>query len=207
METSIPHQHVKALNTTHLRIMPVHLYGGRTLFNLGRLCLLTLLTPLHLLTKAAQCPAGRPVHKHNRSTNKLGHNLEPMIWEESDTDSPRQAECGDYDADSPLRTIQANNAESATTDKGDGDLTTHHDAVDNDEEEIAVQASEDVEAVIQSSVVELVEDLHPDEGVEHNGSPLVFGVVEEVATFGEVEDEGDGELENCLADDHLPHGD
>ena len=74
-----------------------------------------------------------------------------------------------------------------------------------------MDAGEDIEFVIETTVVELVEDLHPHEGVEYHGRELLFlfwvadVVVPKDLLAGEVEDECDGELEDCLANDHFPH--
>lgn len=103
-------------------------------------------------------------------------------------------------------------AEGLATNKDDGNLGADHNAVDDDEEVVAVNTLKDVELIIQPTVVELVEDLHPHKGVEDHGVELellvfVVGVIAEDGVAGEVEDQGSSQLEDCLADDHLPHVD
>ena len=106
--------------------------------------------------------------------------------------------------------IDRSDLESTTTNENDGDLSANHDTVDADKEEVALKTSEDVELVVQTAVVEFVEDLHPDKSVEDHGVKLELlrGVVEVVfedASTGEVENESDNQLEDRLSDDHLPH--
>lgn len=73
-----------------------------------------------------------------------------------------------------------------------------------------MDADEDVELVVETTAVELVEDLHPDEHVEDYGIELELlrgdgGVVAEDGVASEVENQDDDDLEDGLADDHLPH--
>ena len=74
-----------------------------------------------------------------------------------------------------------------------------------------MNAGENIKLVIETTIVELVEDLHPDKSIKHHGRQLFFLfwianiVVPEDLLAGEVEDKCDGELEDCLADDHFPH--
>ncbi len=136
--------------------------------------------------------------------------MEGLVREESDEDGPWQAERGEDDTDGPLLAIDVSDAECTTTNEDDGDLCTNHDAVDANEEVVVLQTSENVELVIQTTIVELVEDLHPNESVENHGVELkllcrVAQVVLEDSTSSEVEDESDNQLEDSLTDDHLPH--
>lgn len=69
---------------------------------------------------------------------------------------------------------------------------------------------EDVEVIVQTAVVVLVEYLHPDERVEDNGGEHLLRLfLPEVSAddfvSGKVEHEGYGELVDGLAQDHLPH--
>lgn len=89
-------------------------------------------------------------------------------------------------------------------------MQTDHDGVDEDEEQVAVDADKHVELVVETTAVELVEDLHPDEHVEDDGIELELfgrdgGVVAEDGVAGKVENQDDDDLEDGLADDHLPH--
>lgn len=73
-----------------------------------------------------------------------------------------------------------------------------------------MNADKHVELVVETTAVELVEDLHPDEHVEDDGVELEFlrgdgGVVAEDRVASEVENQDDDDLEDGLADDHLPH--
>lgn len=57
-------------------------------------------------------------------------------------------------------------------------------------------------------VLVLVENLHPDESIEDQGSQLIMlflsFVAEDLVTC-EIQDECDDQLEDSLADNHLPH--
>ena len=68
-----------------------------------------------------------------------------------------------------------------------------------------MDAHEDVELVVQTSVVVLVEDLEPDEHVEDDGAPFVLGIAEELGP-GEVDDECCGDLQYLLALNWYSHG-
>ena len=124
----------------------------------------------------------------------------------NDTDGQRE-ETQDYRV-APLSTVESGHLEGDTTNEDDHRLTTNHDSQDDDEEPVVGDALENIETVIEPAVVQCVEDLHPDEGVEDQGwqlLPLVFAVVAEDRLAGKVEDKGDDQLVNCLTDDHLPH--
>jgi hypothetical protein len=73
-----------------------------------------------------------------------------------------------------------------------------------------VDADKNIELVVKTSAVEFVEDLHPDKDIEDDGVELELlaldaRVVVEDGTTGEVENENDDQLEDGLANDHLPH--
>lgn len=144
--------------------------------------------------------------------NKVNDLGEPLVREYSDQHTPRQTESSNNDGDSPLNTIETVGVdiENAVTNKDDGDLESDHDAVDEDEEQVAVDADKDVKLVVEASAVEFVEDLHPDEDVEDDGVELELfgleaGVVVKDGAAGEVENEDNDQLEDGLTDDHLPH--
>lgn len=142
----------------------------------------------------------------------MSNAVEDWVGEETDEDGPWQAESGEENADGPLDTVNLGDAECSSSNKDNGDLSSNHDAVDTDEEEVALETSKDVELVVETTVVELVEDLHPDESVKDHGVELkllgwVGSVILEDLGSGKVEDEGDNELEDGLTDDHLPHVD
>lgn len=129
------------------------------------------------------------------------------VGEEAHADSPWHAEDGQHNGDGPLWTTDTarDDGEGLATDENDGDLQTDHENVNEDEELIALQTLKDVVLVVQSSVVELIENLHPHKGIEDDGAELGVGVAREDAGAGKVQNKGDDELENSLADDHLPH--
>lgn len=132
------------------------------------------------------------------------------IREETDEDCHWEREGSEDKADSPLYAINRCNAEGTATNKDDCYLGADHDTVDTDEEEIALKTFEDVEFVVETTVVELVEDLHPDESVEDHGIELellsrVGDIVAEDLLACKVENEGHDQLEDGLADDHFPH--
>lgn len=90
----------------------------------------------------------------------------------------------------------------------DYDLTPNDDELNPNEKPITLYTLEYVEFVIESSVVVLVEYLHPNKGIEYQSLQLrLFTVAligkERPAT--EIQDKRDNELENRLPDDHLPH--
>ncbi len=101
--------------------------------------------------------------------------------------------------------MDPDDAEGSTAEECNDDLTPDHDTVDPDEEPVPVQTSQDIEFVVQPAVVELVEDLHPDEGVEDDRAADILWIVEEFLPRAEVQDQGYGELEDGLSDYHLPH--
>ena len=51
-------------------------------------------------------------------------------------------------------------------DEDDHDLSPNNDELDGNEEVVPVHSFEDVHFVVDASIVILVEDLHPDEGIE-----------------------------------------
>jgi hypothetical protein len=87
--------------------------------------------------------------------------------------------------------FDCDNAECSATVKRNDYLAANHDAVDTNEKPIAMQASEDIESIVQTSIVEFIEDLHPHEGVEHDGPSVLLRVVEEVLARTEVENQSD----------------
>lgn len=110
---------------------------------------------------------------------------------EPENKCPRETAQGTDDAESPLRPIQRRHFQSRTTNEDDHDLTTDHDAIDTKEPVVLEHAFEDVELVVKPSVVELVENLHPHEGIEDYRVEfkLLVGVTEIVSknlTTGEI---------------------
>jgi hypothetical protein len=88
--------------------------------------------------------------------------------------------------------------------------TNDHDR-DADEKPVGEDALKHVNLVVDTAVVEDVEDLHPHKDVEDEGVELellvgVREVVAENVSTGEVEHEDDSELVDVLAGHLLPHG-
>jgi hypothetical protein len=110
----------------------------------------------------------RSQHSSNATHTAIKDNTEPSIREAAYQDTPKQTRQCRKQRDSPLSPIKPSNTECLTPDKNNHDLPCYHDAIDPQEPEVAMDAFENVEFVIQSAVVDLVEDLHPDERVEHD---------------------------------------
>lgn len=190
----------------------------RLLLTLPLLQRTSILLIIRLLTlpKQPHEPTPTPRHAvispHKRRRKETGNLCEPLIREYPNQHTPRQTKRRNKDRNRPLHTIQTIgvNVENTASDEDDSDLQTDHDGVDEDEEQVAVDADEDVELVVESAAVELVEDLHPDKHVEDDSVELELfggdgGVVAEDGVAGEVENQDDDDLEDGLADDHLPH--
>lgn len=182
------------------------------LTNLSLLDLLVILGFLVLLVLAlrhdtSEEAAESTVDSANWAAEDVSDAVEPLIREDSDEDGPWQTESSEDDTDSPLNTINVGNAEGATTDEDDGNLCTNHDAIDTNKEEVTLKTSKDVELVVKTTIVEFVEDLHPDKCVEDHSIELELPIwaISENASTGKVEDECDDKLKDCLTDNHLPH--
>jgi hypothetical protein len=163
-------------------------------------------------SKAAARPGCELVRAHHGWCNETDYRSKPLVWEKPNKHSPRQTERCDDDRNRPLSPVEAIriNVENAIANTHNSDLQANHDAVDSDEEPIALNASEDVELIVKAAAVELVEDLHPDEHVEYDGIELKFfalniGVVAKNRIALKVQNKHNNKLENGLSDDHLPH--
>jgi hypothetical protein len=172
--------------------------------------LLALLEKPHKLRRSLTAPS---VHNNKRLADESCNNSKPLVREVSDTNRPWDANEASNDGNSPLRSIDTPrlDLERATADEDDGDLKSDDQNHNADEEEVAEDAFKHIELVVETSVVEDVEDLHPDKTVENDSVELQLFVgirkvvAEDVAT-GEVENEYDCELVDVLAGDLLPHG-
>lgn len=63
-------------------------------------------------------------------------------------------------------------------------------------------------ATVDRNLLVLIKYLHPHKGVENQSRQLVvlaFAIVRQDRDTTKEEDESNGELIDCLADDHLPH--
>lgn len=99
--------------------------------------------------------------------------------------------------------------ESSTTDEHNENLSTNNDELNADEPVIFDHAFENVEAIIETSSVPLIEDLHPHEGVENCTLKTVFlgrSLIAENAGSCKVENKSNGQLVYRLPNNHLPHG-
>lgn len=74
--------------------------------------------------------------------------------------------------------------------------------------ELSDISSNQSSATVDRNLLVLIEYLHPHKGVENQSRQLVllaFTIVRQDRGTTKEEDESDGELINCLADNHLPH--
>ena len=158
------------------------------------------------------------------------NDCEPRVREVSDTNRPRNTHKTSNDRNGPLNTVKTTrfDLEGASSNVNlievlvflmltcgcdctyDSYLQADNEEHNGDEEVVAEDAFEDVELVVQTPVVEDVEDLHPHETVENDGVQLklhvgIRQIVAKNVTTGEVEDEDDGELVDVLPHDLLPH--
>lgn len=133
------------------------------------------------------------------------------IRDTSQEDSPWETEDSAADADSPLYGSKRFHAKSCATDENDHDLTANHQGIDSHKPVVLQDSLEDVKTVVETSIIEFVEDLHPDECVKDYRVHLrlqegvVFHVVSKDTGSGEVENESDHQLVDGLSDNHLPH--
>ena len=100
--------------------------------------------------------------------------------------------------------------EGTTSNEDNHDLQADDENDYANEEQVAMDALKHVELVVESPVVEDIEDLHPDECVKDDGVKLQLlvwvgeVVVENIAT-GKIKYEDGGEFVDVLTHDLLPH--
>jgi hypothetical protein len=194
------------VNRSSLFFNPDLRSGSRSIVLLLLLDILDLLLALHLLSKTTHHSPRRLPDDHKRPRGKPDNLLEPDIREQADENSPRQAERRENNRNPPILAVQTLNRESRAANIHNHGLAGNHNHQDGDVKVVALHAGENVELVVQAAVVEHVEDLHPDKGVEDQGADLfTVDLVFEDAGAGVVQDEGYDELEEGLADDHFPH--
>lgn len=90
----------------------------------------------------------------------------------------------------------------------DHDLTRNDDKLNANEKPISLHTFEYVEFVVESSIVVLIEYLHPNKSIEYQSRQLPLFAVALIREEGcptEIQDECDNELKDGLPDDHLPH--
>ena len=100
------------------------------------------------------------------------------------------------------------NGEGSASNEHDEDLSSSNNELNTEEPVIFVHALEDIETVVKTPGIPLVEDLHPDKCVEDCALKSIFlswCLVAKDARASEVEDESDCKLINGLTNDHLPH--
>lgn len=124
---------------------------------------------------------------------------------------PGNTEGSASNTNSPLGSIQPDDAERCPTDKDYEHLPTYHQGVDYHEPSISQDPLEDIELVVQSTAVQLVENLHPDEGVEDDCVefdllPVDLGIILEDPVACKIQRETEGELVDRLPQHQLPHG-
>ena len=84
-------------------------------------------------------------------------------------------------------------------------MTANHDECDADEEWISLDTAENIQPIIQSTTVNLIKNLQPDESVE---SDCLHGFRRpggEDLLACEIENKGNDKLENGLTEYHFPH--
>lgn len=167
-----------------------------------------LLFPMHFGSNAAHESASGPVNKNYWPTDEFRNALKPSIGEDPDEDRPWHTKDGNTKTNTPLPSVDPVDGESSASNERDGNLAANHDKVDHNEEVVALDTLENVELIVEPSVIEFVEDLHPDERVENHATDcnVVSWSVEDLGA-SIVQNEGGDKLEDGLADDHLPHGD
>lgn len=150
--------------------------------------------------------------RRRRRRSNARNSCKPRIGEVPDNDSPGNTHDTNNNRYGPLSSVNAArlDLESTTSNENDHDLQTDDESDYANKVGVAVDAFEHIEPVVESPVVEDVEDLHPDEGVEDDGVELellvlVGEVVAENVATSEVEDEDGGELVDVLTHDLLPH--
>lgn len=100
--------------------------------------------------------------------------LGPAVGKLADQRAPGDGDGTEPDRHAPFLAVQTSNLEGFPADEDDEDLAADHDGVDDPEEVVVRDALEDVEFVVEAAVVQLVEDLEPDKGVEDEGA-VAFG--------------------------------
>jgi len=95
------------------------------------------------------------------------------VWNEAEDHGPWQtSKTTDY-TDCPQSAVESCHTKCLASDEDDHDLSADDEGIDTQEPIVAEHAFEDVKAVIEAAVVELVEYLHPYERVEYNRGKLL----------------------------------
>ena len=106
-----------------------------------------------------------------------GHQLSnPLIWNVSKHHSEGYRDKAKHKSNSPCWCSLPRYGESGAAHEDDHNLPSYDDELYGHEKVIPLNAFEDVEFVVQATIVVLIEDLHPDEGVEDHGLLVVSSV-------------------------------
>src|SRR5690349_19839032 len=100
------------------------------------------------------------------------------------------------------------NGEGSASNEHDQNLSSGDYELNTNEPVIFNHALEDVETIVKSTSIPLVENLHPDECVEDCAlEPILLSccLIAEDTGASKVEDKSDCKLINGLTNDHLPH--
>ena len=169
---------------------------------------------LHATGECVEALDQRAEHSTHTTNDGIKHDTKVAIGNRAQDHGPRKtSQCTDQ-THCPEDTAESSHAKGLAAHVHDHDLAADHDRVDAEEPVVSAHAFKDIEVVIEASVVEFIEDLHPHEGVEYHCGELLgsvdwVGIVKvgaEKLVSGEVEHECYGQLVDCLAEDHLPHG-
>lgn len=81
---------------------------------------------------------------------------------------------------------------------------------DANERYVAMDIFEDIQVIVETTAVQCIENLHPEERIEYDGVQLSFQseirrIMSENERSVEVEYQRDSKLINGLANNHLPH--
>jgi hypothetical protein len=134
-----------------------------------------------------------------------------LVWKESQEDRPGKTTNRTSNADRPLDAVEGCHPDSDAADEDNHNLTTHHETVNAQKPVVFKHAFKDIEVIVQSAVVELVENLHPDKGIKDDGVELelLLGVMKDTPKnlfSSEIERQCHSQLIDCLANNHFPHG-
>jgi hypothetical protein len=146
-------------------------------------------SPIHQSQGSKQTPQGNSDNRHKSANVPIRYELQYC--------SPRDTEGGASNTYRPLRAIQPGNTERCTSDEDDKHLSTNHQGVDHHKPSVFQNTLEDIEPVVQSTTVQFVKDLHPDEGVEDDRVEfklllVILGVVVEDLVACKVQCETEG---------------
>lgn len=121
-----------------------------------------------------------------------------MIGNTPQDNSPWETEDSATNGDSPLDASKRFHAKRGAANEDYHDLTANHQAIDSHKPVVFVHSLENVEPVVETSIIEFVEDLHPDERIKDYRVHLrlqevvICKIVSKDTGSGEVKGESDG---------------